>query len=133
MNNEDTDIYSQSAIADGVEHAVVRVASGNASLRPSTRHTAIRQTNSSDISLKRWWTAPASDETAFDHLVPKGKGVSFVGRPLPELWIEGDRLPGKGVADMPPAPVGTPQAGPRDEGRERGRSSLLSSSAWHAW
>ncbi|KAK0888683.1 hypothetical protein LTR02_016087 [Friedmanniomyces endolithicus] len=95
MNNEDTDIYSQSAIADGVEHAVVRVASGNASLRPSTRHTAIRQTNSSDISLKRWWTAPASDETAFDHLVPKGKGVSFVGRPLPELWIEGIVFPAK--------------------------------------
>ncbi|KAK1072786.1 hypothetical protein LTR74_002301 [Friedmanniomyces endolithicus] len=122
MNNEDTDIFLQSAIADGVEHAAVRVASGNAATphQHPNKHAAVQEKSNDIDGLRRWWTAPAGDSPEEHHptLGVDGVSLSFVGRPLPELWMEGDRLPGKGVADMPSAPGGTPRAGPRDEERE---------------
>ena len=122
MNNEDTDIYSQSAIADGVEHAAVRVEPGNAatSLQHPNKHAAVQEKSNGNDGLRRWWTAPAGDSPEEHHptLGVDGVSLSFVGRPLPELWMEGDRLPSKGVADMPPALGGKPQAGTRGEESE---------------
>ncbi|KAK1809872.1 hypothetical protein LTR12_015762 [Friedmanniomyces endolithicus] len=117
MNNEDTDVYSQSAIADGVEHAVVGVEPGNAAtpLQHPNKHAAVQEKSNGTDGLRRWWTAPAGDSPEGHHPALGVDGVRFVGRPLPELWMEGDRLPSERAVDLLPAPGGTPQAGPRGE------------------
>ena len=63
MNNEDTDIFLQSAIADGVEHAAVRVAPGNAAkpLQHPNKHAAVQEKSNGNDGLRRWWTAPVVD------------------------------------------------------------------------